>query len=363
MLFSNKSVSGNNTKEIYDEELKSSGIIELWETLPKNVVNSLQTLGLTQGEPTNIKDIDINNFFDEITNISKKNFRHIFSPLISILGILMFCVAVKNFVPDNKKIPHENIINPVCSLCICGCVIAPITQLIASSKLVISGASNFTLGLGAVISGIMLVSGRTITASSYNYMVVLSGQIISKFSEGILIPLMNSLFGISVISSISTRIKLEKLCFTVYKSLKTIIKFMSTLFVGILTLQNIVASSADNLGTASAKMLIDTCIPIVGNAVSDAFTTIGGCLKLLKSGVGAFGIIAGLFIFIPIITECIIWIIFLNICEFLSDTFELVKPCLLFKSTAEIVKTLMAILICAAVIIISSSGIIMIIGG
>ena len=286
-----------------------------------------------------------------------------FSPLLSIVAILILCVTVKNFVPDNRKKPHENIINPICSLCICGSLILPITQLIASSKLIISNASNFTLGLGAVISGIMIASGRTITASSYHYTVVLSGQIISKFSEGMLIPFMNSLFGISIISSVSNRIKLEKFCFTVYKSLKTIVKFVSTLFVGILTLQNILASSADNLGITGAKMLIDTCVPIVGGAVSDAFATVSGCLKLLKSGAGAFGIIAGLFVFIPIITECIIWIVFLNICEFLSDTFELTKPSSLFKSTAEIVKTLMAILICIGVIIISSSAVIIMIGG
>lgn len=307
--------------------------------------------------------IDISNFFEEIYKESQKNFKHILSYLTSVLGILVLCAGVKGFTPSDKKIPQENILNLVCSLCLSGCLTAPIIKLISASKSVILTASNFTVALGAVLSGIMIASGKPISASSYQYMVLFSGQIISRFSEFFLIPIMNFLFGISIISAVSSHVNLEKFCFASYKLVKTAVKFISALFVGILTLQSIVGNSADNLAISGTKMLIDTCVPIVGGTISDAVSTVRGCLKLLKSGVGAFGIIAGVFTFIPLLSECVIWVAFLGICEFLSDSFDLKKPSLLFKSTSEIVKTLIALLSCVIVILISSSGIILIIGG
>lgn len=357
------SAKATDKNEIYKEEFESSGASRLNDDIPNDTLKSLEKLGISISNPESMSKIDISKFTEEIYKISEQNFKHIFSHLTSILGVLILCAAVKSFTPTDKKTPQESILNLVCSLCLSGCLTAPITKCIAASKSVILTASNFTVSLGAVMCGIMIASGKTVSASAYECLVLFSGQVISRFSEIILIPLMNSLFGISVMSSVSNHINLEKFCHGAHRFIKTTLKLISALFVGILTLQNIVGNSADNLAISGAKMMLDTCVPIVGGAISDAFSTVRGCLKLLKSGVGTFGIIAGVFIFVPLISECIIWVAFLNICEFLSDTFELKKSSLLFKNTSEIVKTLIAFISFTIIILISSSGIIMIIGG
>ncbi len=358
-------VSAKNTdkNQIYKEQFESSGASQLGDDIPKDALRSLEKLGVLPDEPDSLAKIDISNFLEEIYGISQKNFKHIFSYLTSILGVLVLFAGFKNFTSTEKKTSQENILNLVFTMCLSGCLTAPITKCIAASKSVILTASNFTVSLAAVMSGIMIASGKSVSASAYQCLVLFSGQIISRFSEFFLIPVMNFLFGISVISAVSTHINLEKFCFSAHKFIKNVVKFTCALFVGILTLQNIVGNSADNLVISSTKMLIDTCIPIVGGAVSDAFSTVRSCLTLLKSGVGAFGIIAGIFTFIPLMSECIIWVAFLGICEFLCDCFELKKSSVLFKSTSEIMKTLIAVLSCVIVILISSSGIIMVIGG
>lgn len=353
----------SNKNEIYEEQFKSSGASQLSDKAPQDALKSLEKLGISIDNPESFSKMDISSFLEEIYEVSERNFKHIFSYLTSILGVLILCAGFKNFTPTDKKAPQENVLNLVCSLCLSGCLTAPITRCIAASKSLILTASNFTVALGAVMGGIMIAAGKPISASAYQCLVLFSGQVVSRFSEFFLIPIMNFLFGISIISAVSTHVNLEKFCSSSYRFIKSVVKVISAIFVGILTLQNIVSNSADNLAISGTKMLIDTCVPIVGGAVSDAFSTVRGCLNLLKSGVGAFGIIAGIFTFIPLMSECIIWVIFLGICEFLSDAFDLKKPSLLFKSTSEIVKTLIAVLSCVIVVLISSSGIIMIIGG
>lgn len=351
-----------NLKDLYNEQLNSSGYKQLGESIPRDVAGTLEKIGVSITNPESITDLNMKNVFDEINSVSNKNFKNIFSYITTILGVLMVCAAVKSFVAHAGKNNIDNILNCVCSICLCSCLVYPITKCISGAKLVILSASDFITALSGVMTAIMAASGKSISASSYSCLTLISGQAISALSSNFLLPIMNSVFGISVISSISNRIKIEKLCSSILKLIKTILKFIASLFVGLLTIQNIVASSADNLTISGTKLIVDSCIPIVGGAVSDAVSTIGGCLKLLKSGAGAFGILVGIFIFLPMISECIIWGIFLSICEFISDSFELGKISLLFKSTSEIIKTLLAILVCIIVVLISSTAIILIIG-
>ena len=129
-----------------------------------------------------------------------------------------------------------------------------------------------------------------------------------------------------------------------------------------MTVQNIVSSSADNLKTEAAKFTIDSCVPIIGGAVSDAFGTVQQCLKLLKSGAGAFGMIAIGAIFLPIVIECFIWMIFLNIGQGISDIFNLKKICFLFKSIHSVISVMLAALIFVMIIMLVSTVLLIVVG-
>lgn len=58
------------------------------------------------------------------------------------------------------------------------------------------------------------------------------------------------------------------------------------------------------------KMLVSGAIPIVGSAFSDAFSVIvSGAWRLLKNGVGAFGLLASLAIFLPLCIKAAAWLL------------------------------------------------------
>ena len=42
----------------------------------------------------------------------------------------------------------------------------------------------------------------------------------------------------------------------------------------------------------SVKFVVSSFVPIVGTALGEAFGTVHSCAKVLRSGVGAFGILA-----------------------------------------------------------------------
>ena len=105
------------------------------------------------------------------------------------------------------------------------------------------------------------------------------------------------------------------------------------------------------------------CVPIVGGMVSDAYSTVQGSIRLLKSGVGAFGVFAGAVVFLPAFAQCGLWIIFLNFSKCIGDVLELKNISSLIKSVASVMSTVMAILVFSFVILVVSCVVMLVIGG
>ena len=86
-------------------------------------------------------------------------------------------------------------------------------------------------------------------------------------------------------------------------------------------------------------------------------------LGLLKTTVGAFGIIAGAGIFLPIIIRIILWQIGIQLCSAVGELLGLSEISGLLKSVGSVMGLLLAVLLCTALMIIISTGIMLTIGG
>ena len=64
-----------------------------------------------------------------------------------------------------------------------------------------------------------------------------------------------------------------------------------TIFTGLLTIQSITGAATDSLASRTAKFAASSFIPIVGGAVSEAYSTVYGSLGVIRSGAGTIGII------------------------------------------------------------------------
>ena len=76
-----------------------------------------------------------------------------------------------------------------------------------------------------------------------------------------------------------------------------------------------------------------------------------------------FGIIAGVFIFLPILIKCVSWILFLKLGVGISKMFGINKIVSLLEIAINVVTIIFAYLICAIVILVISIGILILMGG
>ena len=362
-LFFSPGIHAKIPQEIYQEQYNLSGAEKLKEYIPPESSQTLKDIGIKNGDWQELLNLSPQKVFTNIFKIIQNKFSaplKAFSPLIAIMII---CSLVQGVKPGLNNSGITQILNSVCTLSMCVCIVGPIVNFINSSSLIIGLVSNFTLCFVPVMTSILVATGRTLCATSYHTLVIFATEIISYFAKELILPFMSTLLGISLVSSISSDLKLEYLCTYANKVVKSILEFTASVFTSILTLQNLVSSSADSIGANALKLALNGCVPIVGGMVSDALGTVKGCLDLLKSGVGTFGIIAALVMFLPVIIECILWIFFLNLSRCIGNVLELKEISCLVKSVAQVMSVMMAILIFSLVILIVSSGIVLVLGG
>jgi len=349
-------------QEIYNQQFELSGASELSNFIPDEINNDLEEIGIKNGDWKEISGINIEKVFKFIFKKTKNNISKPLKTMCVVAFIIIICSAIKSF-DFNLDNNIEKVIIITGLLCICLIIVNPVLSCINKTSNVIENSVNFVLCYVPIMSTIMIASGQPITASFYQNLVLISGQIINYICKNFAIPVINILFSLSLISCLTNTLDLTKILQYFYKITKNILEFISVIFTGILTLQNLVSGAADNIGTSAAKFAINSFVPIVGSMLTDAFSTVTGCVKLLKSGTGVFGILAGMLMFLPSIIECSLWAFSLNISACVSEIFGIEKITNMLKSIAKIMSLLISILVFVIVILIISSAIVMIMGG
>jgi stage III sporulation protein AE len=363
LAFSTPVFAAEKQNDYYSQQEKQSGAEDLPDNLPDDTRKALENLGIEGTDWKNITSITPGNLFHQIISIAGGNTAEPLKAAVSVIAVMLLCALLNGMKLSFGEKPMGGIIGMVGTLCICTIVVQPVVSCIANAAGIIKAAAGFLLACVPVLVGIMIAAGQPVTAGSYNLLMRAAGNVISLLSANILVPMMNIFLALSIVSAISPNINLGGLCEAFNKTVKWIIGFCMTVFTGLLTMHSLVATSLDSTGTRAAKFVVSSFVPVVGNALGEALHTINGCVKMLKSGVSAFGLLAGIFIFLPIIIECLMWILTITVCAGIGDIFDLKEITSLLRASISVLGTLIGIIFCCMTILTISTVIMLIIGG
>lgn len=357
------SSSVSSLNQYYQEQLQQSGADQLEDKLPDDTKKILQELGISGSDWNSITSITPQNYFQKILLVFTGRAKNPMRVLASVIAVILLCALLDGMKLSFGEKPLGGVIGMVGTLCICTIVVQPIVACISDAADVLKASSSFLLTCVPVLVAIMAAAGQSVSAGSYHLLMMAAGNIISIFATTVLVPMMNIFLALSVVSSVSPNINLNGLCNVLNKAVKWVMGLGMTLFTGLITMHSLVASSLDSTGAKAAKFVVSSFVPVVGNALGEALNTVTGCVKMLKSGVGAFGLLAGLFVFLPVIAECVLWILTLMLCSGISQMFDLKEITGLLKASSDVVSTMLAILLCCMMVLIISTVVMLVIGG
>ena len=351
------------TEGIYNSQYEQSGADALLRELTPEVKKQLKDIGVTSPSWQELNSMSFFDIFGSIMNTIQQQSVTPLNCVVKIMGVVMLVALINSVKSSLGSSSLTAVLNSVATLTVSIILIQPVCQTIEYSTTIIKLSADFMLIFIPVMAGIMLTMGQSLQAAGSYTMVMGAGTAVSQISNNILVPLLNTFLGISVVSGISQRVNLNGFCELINKVLKWVLTFTMSVFTAILTMQSIISSSADSAGVKATRFAISSFVPLVGGALSEAYQTVRGCMGMLKSGVGVFAILATGTIYLPAIISCLLWLPAINIAIALAGVFDMGDIIKLLKSVTTVINSLIAILLCCMIIFIVSSAIMLMAGG
>lgn len=350
-------VSAEET-DLYKEQFSALGVEELEDDLPDSAQSFLEELSLDISDSGWVNSLTSEGFFSHVWGFLKEGAA---APL-KAFGIILALIVLSSIITTATDNDMNETVTFATVLAVSAALLMPIYSVITATVEALSGCSNFITAFVPIFAAVTTSSGKALTSVSMSVILLLAASFVTFISNYAVIPLASGHLSLSIASSVSPLLKTGNLANSVKKLSLWILGFVSTVFIGILSIQTVVNSSADNLSMRTAKFIVGSTVPIAGGTLSEALSTVTASLSLLRSSVGIWGVLICALTFLPVLLELLIWRASLWALSFFSETFSIPKLSLLLKSVDAVLSVLIGVLLLMAALFIISLTVV-ILGG
>ena len=346
-------------EQYYQDQMEASGADQLPDYLPEEAKKIMGDLGVGDLSQEGIINLSPEQILEQSLKLAGEYAASPVRAAASVIGVLLLCSLLQGIKGSFGEKELSRVFGVVCVLVSIAFLVVPIVDCVVRTSETVQGSFVFVTAFVPVLSGIMTASGQPVTAGSYSLTMLVTSDAATALFSTVVMPMLNIILAIAVVSAAAPRLNIGGVSSFIQKAVKWVLGFTMTIFVSVLSIQGAVGSSADSVTMKAAKFVIGNAIPVVGGAISDAVASVQSYLGLLKTTVGAFGILAGACIFLPVLIEQILWLIAVNICLVVSDIFEMKEISSLLKAVNGVIGLMIAVAISCALILVISSGIMM----
>ena len=288
------------TTDNYSSFYESSGADSLDDSLPDDVKDTIDSAGIDISNWQSMLSPSPKKIISMFADIARGSFKKPIKDMIIIAGVVVLVGLIKGTAAAENFSEPLNIV--------IGCAVA-ITVFASSAGVISQGmsavevTSDFMLALIPVLAGIMTAAGNPTLALTYGSFAMAAAQAATQTAGNIIMPLCGAFSAFGMSASLSPELKLTKLADMIKKLTIGVLSFVAAAFSAVLGLKSLLAGSADTLASKGIKLALNSAVPIVGGALSDAYSSIIGSVSLLKSTVGVFGVIAVVMIDLPVVLQ------------------------------------------------------------
>lgn len=177
---------------------------------------------------------------------------------------------------------------------------------VSAAASVLQTAAGFMKGFVPVYAALLAFSGRAGAALSYQTLCFSLAQGISAFASGWCVPLLGLFFCLAISFSLNETIRTPAFLSGVNKAASVVLGLAAGLFSGVLSVRNVLAGAADTVAGKSARFLVSSLVPVVGSAISDAYSAVVGSIDLIKGSAVVFAFFALLVLHLPVLLQLLL---------------------------------------------------------
>ena len=341
--------------EQYDALFSES---ELSDALPSDTVKALEDNGLSPDE--SIKDLDIFGIIGSLIGDALKNLKTPITIFGISIGVCLICKFVLTLDPSDDI---RKTINVVSTLSVAASAILPAIECIQYAGTVIKDCADFLLAFIPIFGSVLTVSGRPASAAIYGGTMITVAEGASQIGSNVLLPLCGIFLAISICGAVNSEINISSLTANIKSFVTWGLGILLTIFVGLLGAGSLVTAASDTVAVKGIKFMAGSFIPVVGGVVSEALGSVNSCMGLIKSSLGAYGIVALIMLFVPPLLSCVAVKASLSLSASMAEILDVNGGKRLLTAASDAMALVIAILAAFALLTIVSAGIITSMGG
>ena len=340
-------------------QLDAAGADELMDELPGDARYLLEENGVTAIDYGQLLALSPGEFLRTVWGLVLERVKLPLAAFASVLGIVLLCALLDALKTSLWEGNLSTVFAAVSVVCVAAAIVNPIVNCIADTARSIHDCANFIVSFIPVFASVVTVGGQAVTATTYTAFLFAACQVVSQVVSQMLVPLMGIYLAFCIVGNLAPGVNVGAVAKVVKSVVSWALGLLLTLFVGLLSLQTMVAAGGDTVASRTAKFLIGSFVPVVGGALSDAFSATQGYLRLLKTTVGVFGILVALLTFLPVFLQTTLWYLTVNVAAAVSEMLEVRPVADILKSSGAALGILIAVILCFALLVIISTSLVL----
>ena len=342
---------GAEAESLPEQIAEKSGLTEAMDSLARGTKALLNQWGADNlGE----EGLDGGRIFQALCALVQEKLTGPLKAWGAVLGVLLLC-RLAGCMEEGSLSPMV----PLIGCLACAAITLPaILALLAQCAVTAESASAFLLASMPAYGALLAASGSVAAGSAYTFLTLGAGSALPLLSSGLLLPLLRIYLALAVSSGVSG-MPVQRLSASLYSFIKWMLVLAVTLFSGILSIQTILNTHIDAAAGKTVKLIASSAIPIVGGALGDAVGAIQSSVQVVRSGAGAFGMLAALCIFAPAMIEASIWAGVCTLGQIAGELFGVPAAAGLLGSCASAAKLVLAVLASLCVVCLTCAGVVL----
>ncbi len=342
---------------------EESGGEQVIDQLDWDIQSILKELGLDVSDPSQVQEkFTLSAVWETLSDYVSGRIEQPFQMLGGLLTVILFSALLQGLYQGNIRKGTGTVFEFVCTLAAVAVLADPLCQSFSSVETSLQSGAEFMTLFVPVFAGILAAGGTVGSAVCYQTGVIALADGIIQLICHVLLPICTMVFALAIVDAVSPSVSVGGLLHMTKRFSTWVLGLIMTIFLGVLSMQSWVNSSVDTAAAKTTKYVISNFVPVVGSAVSDAYTTVRSSLQILRNTTGVIGMMALCILFLPPLVQLLLYRAVVAVGAALAEVLGTKRLLRLLQGTQQALAIAFALLICFGIMFVVATAIAMTIG-
>lgn len=351
------------TYTCFAEDSSESGVTEqaqavfseLLSSLEEETKEALSEIGIDDADYTQLLSLSPKRVVDAILELITGKMSEKLKAVGFVCALLVLSAVLEGFAQPGSTM--HSVFSVFTTLLIVVSLLLPVSESLVQAFSAMELSSNFLLAYIPAFAGVISMSGKPLSSAAYSSVMIGLSNLLAQCNVKVFLPVVQVFFSLNIASSVQPKYAFNSLVAFFKKAVTVLLGFSATIFTGLLAIKGSLASAGDSVAVRGVKMLVGSAVPVVGSALSDAYTSVLGSITLIQNAVGIFGIVVFALMHVPVILDLLLWYLALSFTASVSEALGQKQAATLLNGIASTVSLVNTLVIFTAFILIISTGI------